>query len=95
MAGAARYPVTNWMNYTGSFPPAYEAYRRRLDESENRRIEAVVGVMAQDVTPADLVEDGLRRLGQPLEARMCLRFVWRQLEIRAMAALEVQQVAQP
>ena len=33
-AGAARYPVTNWLNYTGSFPPAYEAYRRRLDKPE-------------------------------------------------------------
>ncbi len=33
-AGAARYPVTNWMNYTGSFPPAYEQYRQRLDEIE-------------------------------------------------------------
>ena len=33
-AGAARYPVTNWMNYTGGFPPSYEAYRKRLDESK-------------------------------------------------------------
>ena len=33
-AGAARYPVTNWMNYTGSFPPSYEQYRQRLDEIE-------------------------------------------------------------
>jgi uncharacterized protein (DUF169 family) len=34
-AGAARYPVTNWMNYTGSFPPAYEQYRQRLDEPDS------------------------------------------------------------
>ncbi|MBI2178263.1 MAG: DUF169 domain-containing protein [Candidatus Tectomicrobia bacterium] len=31
-AGATRYPVTNWLNYTGGFPPAYEAYRQMLDE---------------------------------------------------------------
>nr|AFI78483.1 protein containing DUF169 [uncultured bacterium ws156A7] len=33
-AGAARYPVTNWMNYTGGFPPSYDSYRQRLQETE-------------------------------------------------------------
>jgi uncharacterized protein (DUF169 family) len=33
-AGAARYPVTNWMNYTGGFPPSYDQYRQRLEETE-------------------------------------------------------------
>lgn len=27
-----RYPVTNWLNYTGGFPPSYDAYREMLDE---------------------------------------------------------------
>ncbi len=31
-AGASRYPVTNWLNYTGGFPPSYEEYREMLDE---------------------------------------------------------------
>ncbi len=31
-AGASRYPVTNWLTYTGGFPPSYEDYRRMLDE---------------------------------------------------------------
>lgn len=31
-AGAARYPVTNWLNYTGGFPPSYDEYRQMLDE---------------------------------------------------------------
>ncbi len=30
-AGAARYPVTNWLNYTGGFPKSYDDYRRMLD----------------------------------------------------------------
>jgi uncharacterized protein (DUF169 family) len=28
-----RYPITNWLNYTGGFPPSYDEYRRMLDES--------------------------------------------------------------
>ncbi len=32
-AGTARYPVTNWLNYTGAFPASYEDYRRVLDEA--------------------------------------------------------------
>lgn len=28
-----RYPVTNWMNYTGGFPPSYDAYREMLDKA--------------------------------------------------------------
>lgn len=32
-AGAARYPVTKWLNYTAGFPPSYENYRRMLDEA--------------------------------------------------------------
>ena len=31
-AGASRYPVTNWLTYTGGFPPSYEDYRQMLDE---------------------------------------------------------------
>ena len=31
-AGAARYPVTNWLNYTGGFPKPYDDYRAMLDE---------------------------------------------------------------
>ena len=31
-AGAARYPVTNWLNYSGGFPPSYEQYREMLEE---------------------------------------------------------------
>ncbi len=31
-AGAARYPVTNYLNYTGAFPPSYDAYRKLLDD---------------------------------------------------------------
>jgi len=31
-AGAARYPVTNWLNYTGGFPKSYDDYRAMLDE---------------------------------------------------------------
>ena len=31
-AGAARYPVTNWLNYSGGFPPSYEKYREMLEE---------------------------------------------------------------
>ena len=30
-AGAARYPVTNWLNYTGEFPAAYDKYREMLE----------------------------------------------------------------
>lgn len=26
-----RYPVTNWLNYSGGFPPSYERYREMLD----------------------------------------------------------------
>jgi uncharacterized protein (DUF169 family) len=32
-AGATRYPVTNWLNYTGEFPPSYGEYRRMLDDA--------------------------------------------------------------
>jgi len=32
-AGASRYPVTSWLNYTGGFPPAYDAYRTMLNEA--------------------------------------------------------------
>jgi uncharacterized protein (DUF169 family) len=32
-AGACRYPVTNWLNYTGGFPPSYDKYRAMLDEA--------------------------------------------------------------
>jgi uncharacterized protein (DUF169 family) len=32
-AGATRYPVTNWMTYTGGFPPSYDAHREELDEA--------------------------------------------------------------
>jgi uncharacterized protein (DUF169 family) len=32
-AGAARYPVTNWLNYTGGFPPSYDKYRDMLDDN--------------------------------------------------------------
>ena len=28
-----RYPVTNWLNYTGEFPPSYDEYRRMLDDA--------------------------------------------------------------
>lgn len=28
-----RYPVTNWLNYTGGFPPSYIEYRKMLNES--------------------------------------------------------------
>lgn len=28
-----RYPVTNWLSYTGGFPPSYDEYRRMLDEA--------------------------------------------------------------
>ena len=28
-----RYPVTNWLSYTGGFPPSYEGYRAMLDEA--------------------------------------------------------------
>lgn len=30
-AGAARYPVPNFLQYTAKFPPAYDAYRATLD----------------------------------------------------------------
>ncbi len=30
--GASRYPVTSWLNYTGGFPPSYDAYAKMLDE---------------------------------------------------------------
>lgn len=33
-AGAARYPVTNYLNYTGTFPPSYDAYREQLEGEE-------------------------------------------------------------
>ncbi len=33
-AGAARYPITNWLNYTGGFPESYEEYRRLLEQGE-------------------------------------------------------------
>jgi uncharacterized protein (DUF169 family) len=33
-AGASRYPVTNWLTYTGGFPPTYENYRQMLDEAD-------------------------------------------------------------
>jgi uncharacterized protein (DUF169 family) len=26
-----RYPVTNWLSYTGGFPPSYDEYRKMLD----------------------------------------------------------------
>lgn len=32
-ASATRYPVTNWLNYTGAFPPSYDGYRRMLDNA--------------------------------------------------------------
>lgn len=32
-AGAMRYPVTNWLNYTGGFPASHEKYREMLDEA--------------------------------------------------------------
>jgi len=32
-AGATRYPITNWLTYTGGFPPSYENYRQMLDEA--------------------------------------------------------------
>jgi uncharacterized protein (DUF169 family) len=33
-AGASRYPVTSFLNYTGAFPPSYDAYRKLLDEDD-------------------------------------------------------------
>ena len=27
-------PVTNWLNYSGGFPPSYEQYRDMLEEDE-------------------------------------------------------------
>lgn len=35
-AGAARYPVTNWLNYTGEFPKSYEVYRDAVDEDRGQ-----------------------------------------------------------
>lgn len=35
--GAARYPVTHWLNYTGGFPPSYNAYAKMLDEEGQPR----------------------------------------------------------
>jgi len=32
-AAGTRYPVTNWLNYTGGFPPSYDEYRKMLDEA--------------------------------------------------------------
>ncbi len=32
-AGASRYPVTNWLNYTGGFPPSYDRYRDMLNDA--------------------------------------------------------------
>ncbi len=32
-AGATRYPVTNWMTYTGGFPPSYDAHRQELEDA--------------------------------------------------------------
>ena len=34
-AGAARYPVTNWLNYSGGFPPSYDQYREMLEEEKD------------------------------------------------------------
>ena len=31
--GAARYPITNWMMYTGGFPPTYDEHRRELEDA--------------------------------------------------------------
>lgn len=28
-----RYPVTNWLSYTGGFPPSYDEYRQMLDQA--------------------------------------------------------------
>ena len=28
-----RYPVTNWLSYTGGFPPPYDEYRKMLDDT--------------------------------------------------------------
>jgi uncharacterized protein (DUF169 family) len=28
-----RYPITNWLSYTAEFPPAYDEYRRILEDS--------------------------------------------------------------
>ncbi len=35
-AGAARYPVTNWLNYTGGFPMSYDKYREMLDHNDEK-----------------------------------------------------------
>ncbi|KPJ79384.1 MAG: hypothetical protein AMJ58_12185 [Gammaproteobacteria bacterium SG8_30] len=32
-AAGTRYPVTNWLAYTGGFPPSYDEYRKMLDEA--------------------------------------------------------------
>tara|TARA_A100001037_G_scaffold304506_1_gene341480 strand:+ start:433 stop:1233 length:801 start_codon:yes stop_codon:yes gene_type:complete len=37
-AGGARYPVTNWMNYTGHFPSSYENYREMIKEENEEKI---------------------------------------------------------
>jgi len=29
-----RYPVTNWLSYTGGFPSSYDEYRAMLDEAD-------------------------------------------------------------
>lgn len=34
-----RYPVTNWLNYTGGFPPSYDEYRKILDDAGPPRDE--------------------------------------------------------
>jgi uncharacterized protein (DUF169 family) len=28
-----RYPITNWLSYTGGFPPSYDEYRQMLDRA--------------------------------------------------------------
>lgn len=38
-AGATRYPVTNWLNYTGGFPASYDRYREMLEESSDKNNE--------------------------------------------------------
>ena len=65
-------------------------YRRRLQESQHRGIEVVVGVVQQDVSFGDLVENCRGLGGQVLQPRMVDRCMRREFDLVAIVYLQLE-----
>ena len=69
--------------------------RGRVQEAQHRAVEALIGVVQQDVAARDLVEDRRGAVGQPGQARVVDRLVRRIAEVVAVRPVEMLEVAHP